>query len=128
MKARILVTGSRHWTDEAALASAMVRALRWLWPEKGQQGVVLVHGAAKGADQMAARLAAQHGWEVEAHPADWGAHGKGAGPQRNQAMVDAGADILLVCPVPGSRGTWDCMKRAVEAGIPVYVVNPKEGR
>ena len=124
---RILITGSRHWTDRTALASAMSRALTYLGSYIGaNHSAVLVHGGAKGADAVAADIADNWGWTVEEHPADWDADGRRAGPLRNQRMVDAGADIVLACPMPGSKGTWDCMKRAVEAGIPVYIVNTRE--
>lgn len=125
MSIRILVTGSRHWEDRRALSSALRRGYDHILQSHPEymDPPVLVHGGAKGADQMAAGIAYGLGWQHEEHKADWNTHGKGAGHKRNQAMVDAGADILIACPLPGSKGTWDCMRRAVEAGIPVYVVN-----
>jgi len=36
-------------------------------------------------------------------------------------MVDAGADIAYAFPIEGSKGTWDLVKRAQKAGIPVQV-------
>ncbi len=111
---RVLVTGSRHWSDRDAIE----RGLRSVGDEPS---AVLVHGAAPGADTIAAEVATAMGWDVEAHPADWDAHGKAAGPRRNQEMVDAGADTCLAFPLPESRGTWDCLRRAERAGIRVIV-------
>jgi hypothetical protein len=34
-------------------------------------------------------------------------------------MVDLGADLCLAFPMPRSRGTWDCVRRAKKAGIVV---------
>lgn len=119
--ARILITGSRHWTDPAPIEGALTQA----WTDLGApENVTLVHGACPhgGADLIAADLATERGWTVEAHPADWGTHGKAAGPLRNQTMVDLGADITLAFPEQSSRGTWDCVKRAREARIPVTVI------
>lgn len=131
MTVRIMVTGSRHWQDRGTLTSALERGHTYLVngrPHLYEAPVVLVHGGARGADQMASSIAYGLGWQQEEHKADWSAHGKGAGLKRNQAMVDAGADLLIACPLPGSKGTWDCMKRAVEAGIPVYIVNVGRGK
>lgn len=114
---RILITGSRDWTDVDPIRAALL--------EHGP-GVV-VHGAARGADTIAGEIAASLGWLVEAHPADWG-HGRSAGVRRNQAMVDLGADVCLAFPLPGSVGTWDCIRRATAAGIMVVVRPGQLGR
>lgn len=109
---RILVTGSRDWTDvdlvrEALLAYAV------------QDACVLRHGDARGLDRIAAGVAHELGWTVETYAADWGRLGRQAGHVRNQQMVDAGADVCLAFPLPGSRGTYDCAARAIRADIPV---------
>lgn len=88
-------------------------------------GAVVVHGdCPTGADRYASewcREARFNGLHVieEAHPADWGKHGKAAGPIRNQQMVDLGADVVLAFPLGESRGTRHCMAAAEKAGIPV---------
>lgn len=67
------------------------------------------------------------------HPADWDLHRKAAGFVRNQEMVDARMDALMVwanpcskrtrwCP-PGehpSHGTADCVERARVAKVPIH--------
>jgi hypothetical protein len=112
---RLLVTGSRDWTNERAIYEALEAAV------DGPDWVI-VHGAARGADTIADLWAKMTGYEVEPHPADWGRHGKAAGPIRNQEMVALGADLCLAFPVPGSRGTLDCIERARAAHIPVREV------
>lgn len=114
---RVLVTGSRNWTD-----SAVVKAQLTDLASRRREHMTLVHGAAKGADTIAASLADHMGWDVEAFPAEWDRFGRRAGPVRNQLMVDHGADICLVFPLPDSRGTWDCVRRAKAAGIPLVIV------
>lgn len=81
---------------------------------------IIVHGAAPGADRIAADTAVALGLDVEAYRADWELHGNAAGPIRNQAMVDAGADLLIA--FGGGLGTADCIHRARKAGIPVVEV------
>lgn len=114
---RILVTGSRHWADRYTVEVAIRRAVL----RSGTTEAVVVHGGADGADACAGVSAVAMGLREEIHPADWKAHGKGAGPIRNAAMVALGADVCLAFPMPGSRGTWDCVQRARAAGIPVVL-------
>ncbi|MBF6326499.1 DUF2493 domain-containing protein [Nocardia cyriacigeorgica] len=116
---RLLVTGSRDWVDRQTIRDALAQAWRDLQPGP----IVLVHGAARGADSIAADIWTSGGLPVEAHPADWDTHGRKAGVLRNQVMVDAGADLCLAFPFPLGRsiGTWDCIRRAKAAGIHVKV-------
>jgi len=116
---RILVTGSRAWTDRAAVADALRWAITNHHPRPTRQQVTVVHGAARGADTLAGQVAAGWGVHVEAHPADWDRHGKAAGPLRNVHMVGLGADICLAFPIGESRGTRHCMGLAQAAGIRV---------
>lgn len=126
---RILVTGSRNWSDRFVIESALVEAQSELAPlQPGQYDYngsdwTIVHGACPygGADYIAEQWAIGCMYKVEPWPADWANFGKAAGPMRNQAMVDAGADICLAFPLPDSRGTWDCIRRAKAAGIPVKI-------
>lgn len=124
---RILVTGSRAWP--AGRAQVVVRLLAGQVAKAAALGLaaVVVHGACpSGADAIAASWAAQNGVACEAWPADWGRLGRAAGPIRNQAMVEAGADVCLAFPAAGSRGTTDCVRRASAAGIPLIVTTLEE--
>ena len=119
---RILVTGSRRVADRGVVERALDELL-----EDTNVSTTLVHGDAAGMDATAARVAWElFGFKPEAHPADW-SRGLGAGYERNQAMVDLGADVCLAFPCERSKGTWDCVRRAVLAGIPtrVWIVEPE---
>lgn len=123
MTLRILVTGSRNWTDRAAIRRALAVALA-TYTTIGNP--VLVHGGAAGADTIAEeewrKLTAGFGdCPVERHPADWEAHGRAAGPRRNAEMVALGATVCLAFPLGMSRGTLGCVALARRAGIPVVV-------
>lgn len=121
---RILVTGSRDWTDRETIA----RALSEAWHMLGRpHDAVLVQGECHlgGADLIAAGVWRAWGYRVESHPAEMGPDGHVLGPKRNAHMVSLGADICLAFPLPASRGTRNCMRLAREAGIPVRVYEPR---
>lgn len=112
---RVLVCGSRDWTHESPIR----RALSVLDSDS-----VIIHGAARGADKIADKIAREFGMDVEPYPADW-SKGLSAGPVRNQKMLDEGKpDKVIAFPLPQSRGTWDMINRARKAGVPVQVVYP----
>jgi len=123
---RVIVTGCRDWRDE----DAVDRELQALLDE--HSSFTLVHGACPtGTDEFARIWATSLDLRdiviVEAHPADWKALGKGAGPARNQLIVGAGAHLCLAFWDGVSRGTYDMITRAVRYGIPVKII-PKVKR
>lgn len=124
---RILVTGSRHWIDEATIEYALCDALDRLG---GYSDTTLVHGACHlgGADMIADSTWRRWDLPVEPHPAERDANGRILGPERNALMVNLGADLCLAFPLADSRGTRNCMRLAREAGIPVWTFEPLEGK
>lgn len=116
---RILITGSRDWTDWAVFHEAINVEHLIATPRP----VVVVHGhAGKGADAFADVWAIRNGVAVERHPAVWrpnGVYNPQAGLYRNRKMVKLGADVCLAFIRSGSRGASHCARLAEEAGIPV---------
>ncbi|WP_245576775.1 SLOG family protein [Kaistia adipata] len=78
----------------------------------------VISGMATGADTLAAEWAERFGFPLRKFPADWKAHGRAAGPIRNQRMIDEGRPDLVIA-FPGGRGTADMVRRAKAAGIEV---------
>jgi YspA, cpYpsA-related SLOG family len=76
---KVLVFGSRKWLDQAVIE----RELRKLPP-----GTTVIHGGAPGADNIGGYVAETLGFTVRVYPALWSKHGRGAGPIRNQTMLD----------------------------------------
>lgn len=114
---RVLVCGSRHLSEDRR--QEVTNALEYLWR---QNPLVVIHGAAPGADTYADRWAFHMGCEQVRFPADWAKYGRKAGPIRNQQMLDEGKpDIVLAFPDKDSKGTWDMVKRARQAGLEVLV-------
>ena len=127
MSTRILITGSRDWTDVGTIRRALRSALAEL--PLLMEPPVLVHGACHlgGADIIARDIWRSWGLPDEPHPAERDANGRVLGPERNARMVSLGAEVCLAFPLPGSRGTRNCMRLAREAGIPVKVFTPGGG-
>ena len=125
---RVLVCGGRDYADRERVRMAMRRLY-----ERGT--LVVIHGAAPGADTMAAeewraiiredhaRVRAASGGKrnsdlaAEGWPADWKRLGRAAGPIRNAHMITRKPDVVIA--FPGGRGTADMIARATAAGIPV---------
>lgn len=134
---RVLMTGSRLVSDvkhtgivrdSLIWAARMAVALRGftLAPDLSDVDVTLVHGAARGADTLAATEAASMGWTTEAHPANWrpnGVYDRSAGHHRNHEMVAAGADIVIGFPLGEARGTRGCLTAAAKAGLSTWAVD-----
>lgn len=135
---RVLVTGSRTWTDAVLVKRRLFAAVQ---PRKDRPGIV-VHGDAKGVDQIAddwAKAWAARGFDVtpEPHPADW-SRGRSAGHARNAEMVALGADLCLAfirrcedprCHDPESHGTHGasrCAEMAERAGIETRIYRWEE--
>lgn len=112
---RLLVFGDRNWTDEV-----LVRRLLFNLPH-----LTLIHGAARGADTIAGRVAAEFGWRVHAYPADWNRYGRAAGPIRNQQMLDEGKPEAAICfhdDLSASKGSRDMAQRCLLAHLPIWLV------
>jgi hypothetical protein len=111
---KVLVCGGRDFNDQYFL----YRILGTLHEGKPPIAEV-IHGAAKGADQMAGAWAIQNRVPVRSFPADWNKHGKAAGPIRNEQMLREGKPDLVVA-FPGGRGTAHMCRIAEEAGVTVW--------
>lgn len=112
-KRRVIVCGSRGWTDRGRISDRLA-----LLPDD----TVVVHGAARGADRIAHQEAQKLGLLVEPHPADWDRLGKRAGFVRNEEMAEAGASLCIGFWDGRSTGTTDMLDRARAHGIEVEVV------
>jgi len=110
---RILVTGSRDWDDWETLDTALTSVV-----DGGE--IAIVHGGARGADQMAGAWARKYGLTEEVFPAQWSTHGRRAGFVRNTEMVATMPDVCLAFIRNGSRGASMTADLAEKAGIPTH--------
>lgn len=113
---RVLVCGGRDYTDRMAVFGVLDGLHR-------RDGITtIIQGGATGADEIAMRWALDTDVNILTYGADWKAHGKAAGPKRNQQMIDEGKPDMVVA-FPGGRGTADMTSRAVAAGLPLIEVS-----
>lgn len=94
----------------------------------------IIHGAANGADSLAAwfvRYCRRNTSSFEFNisetscPADWKQHKKAAGPIRNREMLKMKPDVVIA--FPGGNGTKDMIYISKKANIPVYEVRNGKG-
>lgn len=101
-----LICGGRDFVDQGMFDDVMSHLLGMFGcPAK------VVHGAAQGADAMAAIWGLRMAIDVVACPADWEKHGNAAGPIRNEDML-VDHNPKRVIAVPGGKGTADMVRRA----------------
>lgn len=90
---RILICGSRKWTEEEPIRTAL---------QKYAHSDTIITGGCTGADIIAHKIAVELKLQTEVYPVsaiDWKKYGPAAGPIRNQKMLKEGKpDIVLAFP------------------------------
>ena len=110
---KLIIAGSRTFTDYQLLCQTLA-------PERHRITEVL-HGGARGADQLGFRWALKHHIRSRCFAADWERLGRSAGRRRNHQMAQAG-DLLIAFwdgRSPSTRHIISCMQ---QLGKPVVVV------
>jgi hypothetical protein len=113
---RVLICGSRGWGNAELILDRLSAV---------PVGSTLIHGGCRGADLLGAEIGRELGFEVVCFPAEWGKHGRAAGPLRNQKMLDEGKPDLILAfhnDIDSSRGTRDMLNRAVKQNIPHEII------
>lgn len=118
---RILVCGSRTFSHPVVVASELAFVSTYY-----NGNIMIIHGAAPGADTLADEWAKAVGKEIEAYPADWKRYGKRAGFLRNTQMLEEGRPDRVVAfvdkPLAESKGTKMMVDIACTGGVPCLVV------
>jgi hypothetical protein len=120
---RVIVCGSRDWTDEQVIYGRLLQL-----PDSS----VVITGGCRGADAIAADLvhtSSLLALSSETFPADWKTHGKAAGPIRNRHMLDAGCDLVIAFhpDIESSKGTKHMVDIAGTAGVSVEIITGQSG-
>lgn len=115
---KILVTGSRDWTDHIVIE----QALDAFFSQSLGDDDELIQGGVLGADFYARRWADRHKNFVKSTTveADWKKWGKAAGPIRNEQMVkmvNPTSDVVLAFILNNSKGAIGCTRLAARYGF-----------
>jgi hypothetical protein len=110
---KLIIAGSRTFTDYPLLCQALA-------PERHRITEV-IHGGARGADQLGFRWALKHHIRSRCFAADWERFGKAAGVRRNHQMAQAG-DLLVAFWDGQSPGTTHMVQCMRQLGKPVVVI------
>lgn len=116
---RILICGSRNWTNRKAIEDII---------ETMCPGII-IEGEAKGADTIASEIAQARHIQLLKFPAEWKLYGRGAGPIRNKKMLDEGKPDIVVAfhhNIKDSKGTADMLKQAREKNIKTLLIGDTE--
>ena len=65
---RVIIAGGRDFNDYALLKAKCDTILA---EKAATRRIVIVSGAARGADSLGERYAREHGYALDSHPADW---------------------------------------------------------
>ncbi len=127
---RILVCGGRDFRNKKLLYDTLIEYCYKeglhhprdaMSPDPNK--VSIISGMARGADSLGWLFAKDHNLEVFSFPADWKHQSNGAGPIRNQKMLDEGKpDLVIAFPTKNSKGTWDMVRRAEKANVKTIIV------
>lgn len=114
----VVVTGTRNLHDPGPVYDALFQEMM----EARDIGIKVVEGGATGVDDSAKAFALDRGVPRARYPADWKEYGKAAGSIRNAKMLDSEQpDVVLAFPSISSKGTWDCIYKAVNRNIQVVI-------
>lgn len=122
---RVLVCGGRDFNDRDFIYGWLGKlfhpdygssedAQPWWLP---RPDLVIISGAAKGADSIAEDWAIVNWVKLLSFPADWDKYGKSAGYVRNKQMLEEGKPDMVLA-FPGGRGTADMVSQAKKARVP----------
>ena len=114
---KLAIVGSRTFKD----FSLMDYWVDILLPDKVYSGHTIISGGAKGADEMAEKIAKQSGTELIVFKPDWNKHGKSAGHMRNMDIISH-SDQVLAFWDGKSKGTASSLSIAKFLKKPTVVV------
>lgn len=117
---KIVVAGSRNMPDAAEKVDSALRMSGWYYRVN-----VIVSGGSGNVDLAGEVWGREHGCVVRRFSADWGKHGKAAGPIRNRQMAEY-SDALVAVWDGESKGTTNMILEMHRLNKPVFIWNPND--
>jgi hypothetical protein len=116
---RIVIAGSRHWNCPDLAEEIVNRLFARYGP-----AIVIIHGDEPGIAESFAEAARGLCIATEERGRVQNQTGKPTVAAKNRELLQAGADLCIVLhrSIAASKRTRDCAQQAVQAGIPVYVI------
>lgn len=120
---RILVTGSRNWSDVETIRMALGQF------DPSPAILTIVHGGASGADSIAEQVARKYyGMDTEIHRPNYNVppeERRIAPLKRNDFMLDSNIDLVLafMLGTPEKGGTLYTVNGAKKRRLPVVIYN-----
>lgn len=96
---KVIIAGGRNFDDYGFLKENMDWTLQNI-----EDDIVIVSGAARGADSLGEKYAREKGYDIISKPADWDKFGRSAGYIRNKEMAEI-ADGCVCFWDQKSKGT-----------------------
>lgn len=128
---KVLVCGPRDWVEQKSIEREL---------KKLPEGTIVVHGGAKGVDEIAGFVAKLLGFKVRRYRVDHDLDGPwpAAGPRRNKRMLESehpSADgtfvdlgLAFARSEDYTKGTGGMVRLMLQKGVKVEkIVRPKDG-
>ena len=118
-KYKIIIAGGRDIDNYEVVRGSLEEFIT----QKGMttSDIEIVQGGASGVDWTAKHISSVANTSMKEFKADWGAHGKAAGPIRNKQMAEY-ADALILIWDGKSRGSASMLKEAEKQGLDIKQV------
>lgn len=116
---KVIIAGTRTFSNYSLLCAYCDR---YLSRKTKTYNIVIVSGAARGADSLGEQYARERDYQLQRFPADWNKNGRGAGFMRNMDMANY-SDALIAFWDGASRGTEHMIKTAKNKGLSVRIIN-----
>lgn len=118
-KFRVIIAGGRDFTDYSLLKKSCNYYLKNKIADKIP--IEVVSGMAKGADTLGEYYSNEIWCGLRKFKADWGTHGKAAGPIRNREMAEY-CDAAIIFWDGSSKGTKNMIEEMERVGKPYRIV------
>ena len=118
---KVIIAGSREFDDYDKLKEKCDKILS----RKVKEGeeIIVVSGAARGADTLGEKYAEEKGYKVERYPANWNKYGNRAGYLRNKKMAEvSNACIVFLCKDSENKGSKMMISIATEEKLLLRVI------
>jgi len=116
---KIIVAGGRDFYNYELVKESLKA---WVTNNAAQHTIIIISGAARGADRLGEQAGKELGYFIKQFPAQWEKYGRSAGYKRNDEMAKH-ADVLLAFWDGESRGTKHMIDTANRKGLEVNIVN-----